>query len=70
MRDYWKAILAFLGLLATNAATDLMQSGEPWPADGGEILRWLISIVAGTWLVYQVPGPRYEGRHRADVAGE
>lgn len=53
--EYWKSILAFLGLVATNAAASLMQYEVPWPLTGGDWARWLVSIVAGTWLVYRVP---------------
>jgi hypothetical protein len=52
---YLKAILAFVALLVTNIATDLTTGNEPWPSDGGEWARWLLTIVLGTWLVYQVP---------------
>ena len=51
-QQYWKSILAFLVLVATNAATDLMQSGNPWPSNSGEWVRWGVSIVGGTLLVY------------------
>ncbi|AYQ99977.1 hypothetical protein PBI_NEBKISS_36 [Mycobacterium phage Nebkiss] len=51
-QHYWKAIIAFLTLVATNAATDLMQSGNPWPSTGGEWARWGVSILGGTLLVY------------------
>lgn len=52
-QHYWKSILAFAGLVATNASASLMQTGEPWPTDGGQWARWAVTTVAGTWLVYQ-----------------
>ena len=52
LRHYWKAILAFGGLVVTNASASLMESGEPWPADGAQWARWGVTIVAGTALVY------------------
>lgn len=51
-QHYWKAILAFLSLVATNAVTDLMQDGSPWPSTGGEWARWGVSILGGTLVVY------------------
>lgn len=54
-QHYWKAILAFIGAVATNAFTDLLQSSQPWPASGWEWLRWAVSIVGMTYLVYRGP---------------
>lgn len=51
-QHYWKAICAFAVLVATNAATDLTTSGTPWPATGGDWVRWAVSIVGGTLVVY------------------
>lgn len=51
-QHYWKGILAFLSLVATNAVTDLMQSGNPWPNTGGEWVRWAVTVFGGTLLVY------------------
>ncbi|WPH57663.1 hypothetical protein [Mycobacterium phage WXIN] len=51
-QHHWKAILAFLTLVATNAATDLMQSGNPWPSNGGEWVRFAVSTVGGTLIVW------------------
>ncbi|UOW93097.1 hypothetical protein SEA_NOSHOW_28 [Mycobacterium phage NoShow] len=58
MGAYTKAILAFLSLLATNVATEVTQDGVVFPTDGGEWARWAISIIGGTWLVYQLPNNR------------
>ena len=55
VKEYSKAILGFLALLATNMATDLMRGEEFWPSTPGEILRWAITSIAGTWLIYQIP---------------
>jgi hypothetical protein len=56
MKEYSKAIMAFLGLLATNVAADVMGGGDEWwPATWGEGVRWLVTMLAGTWLVYQIP---------------
>ncbi len=52
-QHYWKSILAFLSLVATNASADLTLSSEPWPQTGAEWLRWTITTLGGTWLVYQ-----------------
>jgi len=52
-QHYWKAILAFFSLVATNAVADLSLSGVPWPEDPSEWGRWLVTVTAGTWLVYQ-----------------
>lgn len=53
LAEYWKSILAFLSLFATNLAADWMSNGQPWPEDGGQAARWILSICVGTWLVYQ-----------------
>lgn len=55
MKEYRKAILAFLGLLATNVMTELMKGPEFWPTDYGSGARWAVTLIAGTWLVWQVP---------------
>lgn len=54
-KDYRKSILAFLGLLVTNVSTELMKNGTVVPTTVGDGLRWAITMIAGTWLVYQVP---------------
>ena len=54
-QHYWKAILAFAGAVASNAFADLLQSGQPWPANSGEWVRWTVSIVGTTYLVYRGP---------------
>lgn len=54
-----KSVLTFLGMVITNAAVDLMQSGKPWPETPADWLRWAVSILLVTWIVYQVPnGPK------------
>lgn len=54
-----KSVLTFLGLVLTNAAIDLMQSGKPWPEKPGDWIRWGVSIFLVTWIVYRVPnGPK------------
>lgn len=58
MAYYWKALLAFLSLFATNLAADWMTNGQPWPEDGGQLTRWILSIGVGTWLVYQKANAR------------
>lgn len=66
MKEYWKAILAFLGLLATNIATELMRGPEFWPTNWGSALRWAVTVIAGTWLVYRVPNatqPKQFSKH-------
>lgn len=55
MGEYTKAILAFISLVVTNIAADLTAGNEPWPQSGGEWARWLLTIILGTWLVYQLP---------------
>lgn len=64
-----KAVFAFLATLVTNAATDLMQDGHPFPTNWGDAARWLVSLVVLTAGVYGVkPGkgivtPAARGRH-------
>lgn len=52
-----KAVLAFLAIVATNAFADL-HSGRPWPEDGGEWLRWALTIIVGTYAVYRIPNAK------------
>ena len=70
MKEYSKAILAFLGLLATNVAADIMGGGEEWwPATWQEGLRWAVTMLAGTWLVYRIPNtpqPKQIDKHLHD----
>lgn len=49
-----KAIMAFIALLVTNAVTDLMQDGHPFPTNWGDGARWLLSIALSTAAVYGV----------------
>jgi hypothetical protein len=55
-----KSVLAFLGLLATNIATELMQHDTAWPTNGGEWARWVLTIVLGTLGVYSLPNTTKE----------
>jgi hypothetical protein len=66
MQSYLKAVLAFLSLLATNVATNLTTNSEAWPTNVHEWVRWTVTIVLGTWLVWQVPN-RDTGRHAKDA---
>ena len=50
---YWKSILTFLSLFATNLAADWMTNGQPIPENWGQLARWVLTIGAGTFLVYQ-----------------
>lgn len=54
MNNARKAIFAFLGLFATNLATELMKDGNPLPTNWGDAARWIISIALGTAAVYAV----------------
>lgn len=61
----WKSVLAFLALLATNVATQLMTAGVPWPTNGGEWARFGATTVLGTWLVFgKTNGPKPESAPR------
>jgi hypothetical protein len=61
-RHYWKAILAFVGAVATNAAADWMAHGAPIPESVAAGVRWLLTIAASTWVVYR--------KQNADKSGE
>lgn len=50
-----KSVLAFLGLVVTNAFADWMADGAVWPTSLSEGLRWALTIVGGTLLVRQTP---------------
>lgn len=52
-QHYWKTILAFLSLLATNIATRLVTNGEPLPETASDWLAFGVTTVGGTWLVFQ-----------------
>lgn len=59
LKHCWKAILTFGGMMLTNVAVDLMQSGKPWPDTGGDWLRFFVSSFLITWIVWRVPnGPK------------
>lgn len=66
-QHYWKSICAFVVLVATNATTDLMQDGNPWPSTGAEWARWAVSILGGTLLVY---GKRNLDKKPVDVGAD
>jgi hypothetical protein len=55
MSTVLKAILAFAGLLATNVAANLMNGGMPWPQNGGEWARFLVSTLGTTLIVWAAP---------------
>lgn len=61
MSAYLKSILAFLTLVATNVATQLMTTGVPWPTSTGEWVRFAVTTVLGTWLIWQVPNKTSTG---------
>lgn len=64
-----KAVLAFLALLATNVATALVTNGQPLPQSREAWLTFIVTIVGGTWLVFQKRnGPR-PGETTDDAAG-
>lgn len=52
LKHCWKAILAFLSLLATNVFTRLVTNGEALPETTNDWLLFGITVVGGTWLVY------------------
>ena len=52
-QHYWKSILAFLALLATNVATRWVTNGEPLPETGKDWITFAITTVGGTWIVYR-----------------
>lgn len=52
-QHYWKSILAFLCLLATNVATRWVTNGEPLPAAGKDWITFAVTTIGGTWLVYR-----------------
>ena len=52
-QHYWKSILAFLSLLATNVATLWVTQGQPLPGNGGEWAAFAVTTIGGTWLVFQ-----------------
>ncbi|MCV7255703.1 hypothetical protein H7J86_26410 [Mycobacterium hackensackense] len=55
LTESWKSILAFLALFTTNVAVQLTTVGVPWPVDGGQWARFLLTTALGTWLVWQGP---------------
>lgn len=55
MSAYMKAILAFVGLLVTNVYTELQTGDQPWPTTVAEWVRWVVTVVGGTAVVYFGP---------------
>lgn len=55
MSAYWKSILAFVSLFVTNVYTELQTGDEPWPTTASDWVRWVVTILAGTAVVYSVP---------------
>lgn len=53
-QHYWKSILAFLSLLATNVATRWVTNQEPLPETGKDWITFAVATIGGTWLVYRV----------------
>lgn len=53
-QHYWKSILAFLSLLATNVATRWVTNQEPLPETGKDWITFAVTTIGGTWLVYRV----------------
>ena len=52
-QQYWKAILAFSGLLVTNVATRWVVNAEPLPQTSKDWIAFAVTTIGGTWLVYQ-----------------
>jgi len=55
LQPYLKTIFGFLSLVVVNAASDWMNHGAPIPETWQDGLRWFLTIVAGTVIVYRVP---------------
>lgn len=62
----WKSLLAFGVLFISNVATQLTTVGVPWPVDGGQWARFLLTTALGTYVVWQGPSnkPRTKKRRR------
>jgi hypothetical protein len=52
LASYWKSILAFLALVATNLSANVANSGDVAPQTAGEWVTLLVTTVVGTALVY------------------
>lgn len=52
-QHYWKAIMAFVALLTTNIAYQLLDTSTPWPSTPKAWMVFLVTVALGTWLVYQ-----------------
>lgn len=48
----WKAILAFVSLVVTNAIADWQAQGSPFPHSLGDVVRWVLTSLVGTVVVY------------------
>jgi uncharacterized membrane protein YeaQ/YmgE (transglycosylase-associated protein family) len=64
---YWKAILAFVGAFGTNVVVQLTQHAVPWPTNGGEWARFLVSVLGTTVLVAGGPSNKAVGKHESGV---
>ena len=49
----WKSVAAFAALLLTNVFTRLVTNGEALPTDTKGWLTFGITVIGGTWLVWQ-----------------
>ena len=50
---YWKSVMAFVALVATNLVANVANSGNPAPQTLAEWLTLLGTTVVGTWAVYR-----------------
>jgi hypothetical protein len=55
MNRYLKAVFAFISLLATNFVASYVIAGHPFPITGKEWATAVLTTLAGTVAVYQVP---------------
>jgi hypothetical protein len=60
---YWKAVAGFVAAVGINVATDLSDGGAPWPQDGGEWVRFLLTVTGGTLAVYMSPKNADTAKH-------
>lgn len=51
MNQYWKSILAFLSLVATNEVAALT-NGQPLPQTASQWIAAIVTTVVGTFLVW------------------
>lgn len=64
LKTSWKSLLAFGVLFLTNVATQLTTVGVPWPVDGGQWTRFLLTTALGTYIVWQGPSNKKRTRRR------